>query len=61
MFVHVDESTSSRPVSYRTGAAAQREITGYLVHRGYQPVSGWVSVSATESTRKFDKVEGTQS
>ncbi len=58
MFVHVDESTSSRPVAHRTGAAAQREITGYLVQRGYRPVSGWVSVSATESTRKFQKTEG---
>jgi transcriptional regulator with XRE-family HTH domain len=58
MFVHADESTSSRPVAHKTGAAAQREITGFLVQRGYRPVSGWVSVGTTESTRKFSKTEG---
>ncbi len=53
-----DESTTSLDVDSLSLRGAQREITGWLIDREYEPVGRWVQESdierdAVETSRKF--------
>jgi hypothetical protein len=41
LIVHDDESTYEVQVESPSMLGAQREITGYFITQGYQPVGGW--------------------
>jgi hypothetical protein len=61
--VQEDERTSTLDVISRSIRGAQREITGYLIARGYTPIGSWEveadsdngygSKDAVETSRKF--------
>lgn len=55
--VHEDESTEAVEVDSLSMRGAQREITGWLISRGYKPVGRWAgewaSGAAQESSRSF--------
>ena len=61
--VREDESTSSLDVNSLSIRGAQREMTGYLIARGYTPVGSWEveadsdnaygGKDAVETSRKF--------
>ncbi|MFF0268666.1 hypothetical protein [Kribbella sp. NPDC004536] len=58
--VHEDESTQELDVNSLSMRGAQREMTGYLIKQGYQPVGRWEVESfdedrgeAGETSRKF--------
>ena len=57
--VHEDESTSYRDVDSLSMRGAQREITGWLISRGYEPAGRWEAevsdpqVGVQESVRRF--------
>lgn len=53
--VREDETVHHLEVNARSMRGAQRDVTGYLLGIGYQPVARWVSESGTdeESVRMF--------
>jgi hypothetical protein len=60
MVVYEDESTGGVDVDSLSLRGAQREITGWVVHRGYTPVGRWEPTAedpeegdAIEVTRRF--------
>lgn len=53
MFVHVDESTATHPVTFASMPAAQREVTGLLIGRGYRPGGPWTDTGTGEAMRPF--------
>ena|SRR6266567_6522621 len=54
--VFEDESTDALSISSLSMRGAQREITGWLISQGYQPVGRWENESGTgqpECSRRF--------
>lgn len=57
--VHEDESTHSYPVDSLSMRGAQREMTGYFIRQGYEPVGRWEyevqadDGEAAETMRRF--------
>jgi hypothetical protein len=57
--VFEDESTTQLDVDSNSMRGAQREITGWLIGRGYRPLGRWVTEAtdeegdAIETTRRF--------
>jgi hypothetical protein len=50
MVVHDDESTHELDIDSMSLRGAQREITGYLLGDGYQPVGRWEMTASQESS-----------
>src|SRR5690242_18337630 len=53
MIVHENESTERIDVDSLSMRGAQREVTGWLLNRGYKPAGRWESVEEGETCRKF--------
>ncbi len=52
--VHEDESTHRYDVDSLSLRGAQREMTGYFISQGYEPVGRWeVEGLAEETVRRF--------
>jgi hypothetical protein len=66
MIVREDESTTNLDIGALSMRGAQREITGYLVSRGYAGVDRWEATvddgasGAIETTRRFKPTEAVQ-
>lgn len=56
--VHTDESTGSLSIDSLSMRGAQREITGWLIARGYEPAGRWESNDDGESMRRFKPTSG---
>ena len=56
--VHADESTDGFSVNSLSLRGAQREITGWLIARGYEPAGRWESSDDGESMRRFRPTSG---
>ena len=56
-----DEKTSTLDVNSRSMRGAQREITGYLIARGYSPVGDWeVEADSDNGNGGKDTVESSR-
>jgi hypothetical protein len=59
MVVHEDETTHSLEIDSLSMRGAQREITGWLISDGYEPVGRWQvehddsAMQAAETVRRF--------
>jgi hypothetical protein len=59
MEVHEDETTHNREIDLLSMRGAQREIIGYLIQQGYEPVGRWQvehddrPMQTQETSRRF--------
>jgi hypothetical protein len=57
MEVHEDETTYHIDIKSLSMRGAQREISGYLIQQGYEPVGRWQVEHEDETSRKFRLLE----
>lgn len=53
MIVREDETTSEYEVNSMSMRGAQRELTGWLIRDGYEPVGRWQDEADSETVRRF--------